>query len=334
MNQSNQKTASFHDALAAIVYYLINILLFPITLIGNVVMTVSFVASRKSNVSGTALSPLTARWLLHNLGSREDEPAHRLMMAISGASVTLALGPMVLAHRLTGFVPKGYRLPLQGEITLGNQGMHRQTFYDDVLERYLPDIPQFVILGAGFDTRALRLIGKPEYGNVRSFEIDTPATVAFKQEKLSKAGIDASIITFVPADFEKDDWFGLLLQAGFDLAQPVLFIWEGVTPYLDETAVRETLRKVASLAKGSVIAFDYFSSEVIESQTLEMRSIRASLSAGGEPLKFGVDSTPLLRDRLAELLHECGLTLIEQITVGQEEQGKRAWGGFAVAFVE
>ena len=65
-----------------------------------------------------------------------------------------------------------------------------------------------------------------------------------------------------------------------------------------------------------------------------MRSVRASLSAGGEPLKFGVDSTPPSRERLAELLQSCGLTLIEQRTLGQEAEGKRALGGFAIAAVK
>ena len=56
-------------------------------------------------------------------------------------------------------------------------------------------------------------------------------------------------------------------------------------------------------------------------------------SDGGEPLKFGVDSTPPSRERLTELLQSCGLTRIEQRTLGQETEGKRAWGGFAIAAV-
>jgi hypothetical protein len=55
--------------------------------------------------------------------------------------------------------------------------------------------------------------------------------------------------------------------------------------------------------------------------------------AAGEPLRFGIDSTPPSRDRLSELLQSCGLTLAEQRTLGQETDGKRAWGGFAVATV-
>jgi methyltransferase (TIGR00027 family) len=334
MNQNDQNTVSRRGPIAAAVYYLLNILLFPITLVGYVLMSISFYAGRKSTVSGTALAPLTGRWLLHNLGSRPDEPANRLMMSMSGISVSLTLGPMIFAHRVSGYVPKAYRYPFQGEITLGNQGGARQTLFDRVVEQYLPDITQFVILGAGFDTRALRLKGAPEYAPVRSFEIDTPPTLAFKRAKLTKAGIDSTGLTFVPADFEKDDWLTRLFDSGFDPGQPALFIWEGVIPYLDREAVKDTLRKIASTAKGSIVAFDYFTSEVLESQALSMRSVRASLNAGGEPLKFGVDSTPPSRERLAELLQSCGLTLIEQRTMGQETDGKRAWGGFAISGVQ
>jgi methyltransferase (TIGR00027 family) len=319
---------------SAAVYYLLNILLFPITLIGYVLMSVSFIAGRKSGVSRTAQAPLLGRRLLHNLGSRQDEPANRLMMAMAGLSVSLTEGPMIFAHRVSGYVPKAYRYPFQGEITLGNQGGARQTLFDGVVEQYLPGITQFVILGAGFDTRALRLKGTPKYAPVRSFEIDTPPTLAFKRERLAKAGIDSTGVTFVPANFETDDWLTRLINAGFNPGQPALFIWEGVVPYMDREAVKDTLQKIASTAKGSLVAFDYFTSELLESQALSMRSVRASLNAGGEPLKFSVDSTPPSRERLAGLLQSCGLTLIEQRTLGQETEGKRAWGGFAIAAVE
>lgn len=320
--------------MARAVYTLINILLFPITLIGYVVMSVAFYSGRKSAVSGTALAPLTGRWLLHNLGTRPDEPANRLMMAMAGLSVSLTLRPMIFASRVSGYVPEDYRYPFRGEITLGNQGSARQTLYDNVVEQYLSAISQFVILGAGFDTRALRLKGRLRYAAVRSFEVDTPPTLAYKREKLAKAGIDANGVAFVPANFETEDWLVKLVEAGFDPGQPALFIWEGVVPYLTEAAVRDTLRKIAGCAQGTIVAFDYFTSEVTESRALAMRSVRASLNAGGEPLKFGVDSTPPSRERLAELLDSCGLALIEQVTAGQETEGKRAWGGFAIAGVK
>jgi methyltransferase (TIGR00027 family) len=121
------------------------------------------------------------------------------------------------------------------------------------VDRFLRDIDQFVILGAGFDTRPYRL---PTNTPVRSFEVEMPKTQAFKREMLDKAGIDASKVAFVAADFETEDWFGRLAEAGFETGRRALFLWEGVIIYLDREAVEDTLRKVASCAKGTVLAFD------------------------------------------------------------------------------
>jgi hypothetical protein len=104
--------------------------------------------------------------------------------------------------------------------------------------------------------------------------------------------------------------------------------------YLDRKAVVDTLSKVASCAKGTLLAFDYYTTVSLESGDLYWRFARASTKSAGEPLKFGVDSTPPSRERLSELLHSCGLALLEQRTLGRETQKERAWGGFAIAVVE
>lgn len=324
---------SRHSLVAVTLYYVILLLLFPITLVGYIISIGSFFTGRSSGASGTAQAPLFARWLAHHYGTRPDEAANRLMRVVPGVpwlSLRLIATPLLLAHRVSGYIPPDFRYPFTGTITLQNQGTARQTLYDSVVDRYLPQLSQFVILGAGFDTRAYRL---PEGVGVRCFEVDRPATIAAKRDALAQVGIKRAEVSLVAADFEKEDWFTRLVEAGFDPTQPALFICEGVLPYLDREAVMSTLRTIAGTAKGTIVAFDYFTSEVLESQALVMRSIRASLKAGGEVLKFGVDSTPPSRDRLVELLHACGLTLIEQHTAGPETDGKRAWGGFAIATV-
>ncbi|PMR75825.1 class I SAM-dependent methyltransferase [Billgrantia endophytica] len=333
MTDPEQEIVSRRGPLAAIIFYIVCILLFPAMVIGYVFWVGKLYAKRTSGVSGTAQGPLSARWFQHRLGVRYDEPAHRLLMVLPGISpfaVWLLFGPLQLAHRLSGYVPPAFRYPFEGDVTFSNQVSARQTFYDGVVEQYLADIPQFVILGAGFDTRAYRL---PKQWSVRSFEVDTPETLAIKQEAMEVAEIDSAGVTFVAADFEKEDWFNRLVEAGFDADKPSLFLWEGVTPYLDRAAVEDTLRKIAGCARGSVIAFDYFTTEVLESQSLHLRVVRASLQAGGEPLKFGIDSTPPTSDHLAELLQSCGLTLREQHILGKETAGKRALGGYAIAVV-
>jgi methyltransferase (TIGR00027 family) len=323
------------DLIAATVFYILSILLLPLTLLGYVIWVgKALLTGRKSGVSGTAQGPLSARWFQHHLGTRRDEPANRLMMVLPGVpplGLRLVAGPTLLAHRLSGYVPKAFRYPFEGDISIQYEASARQTFFDTVVDRYLADIAQFVILGAGFDTRAYRL---PKDTRVRSFEVDAPKTQAIKREMLHKAGIDSTGVTFVSADFEKEDWLTRLVEAGFDPSKPALFLWEGVIVYLDREAVESTLRKIASTAKGSVVAFDYSTTEVLESQAFYFRYARAATRVAGEPLKFGIDSTPPSRERLAELLRSCGLSLGEQRTLGQETAGKRAWGGFATAIVK
>ncbi len=104
--------------------------------------------------------------------------------------------------------------------------------------------------------------------------------------------------------------------------------------YLDRGTVEDTLHKISRIAKGSVVAFDYLTTEPLESRALHWRYARAATGAGGEPLKFGIDSTPPSSERLAELLQSCGLSLGEHRTLGHETEGKRAWGGFATAVVK
>lgn len=335
MNQTDHRVVSRRDPTAAAVFYILYILLLPVTVVGYVLWVgKALLAGLGSGVSGTAQGSLSARYFEHHLGTRRDEPSNRLLTALPGVSplgVRLFAGPLMLAHRLSGYVPKAFRYPYEGEVSMQYEASARQTFFDSVVDRYIADIPQFVILGAGFDTRAVRL---PKDSRVRSFELDAPKTQAIKMKMLEKAGIDSSGVKFVAADFEKEDWLVRLVEAGFDPGKPALFLWEGVIMYLDRKAVESTLRKIASTAKGSIVAFDYMTTEPLESQALYWRYARVGTRIAGEPLKFGIDSTPPSSDRLAEFLQSCGLSLGEHRTLGQETEGKRAWGGFATAIVK
>jgi methyltransferase (TIGR00027 family) len=289
--------------------------------------------SRRTGASATVLASLYTRYMQHLLGTRRDEPAARLIRAMPSVwqpGLRLITAPSDAAHRLTGYVPRLYRYPYPGDPPMIHQSAARTTFYDEAVERYLPRVEQLVILGAGFDTRAYRL---PEDTRVRCFEIDEPTTQAFKREVLRKAGIDTSRVTFVPADFEEHDWLQRLVEEGFDPAKRTFFTWESVSMYLDRASVEATLRKVASSAPGSAIAFDYMSSEMIHGGSLFWRYGRAVINAAGEPWKFGIDNTPPVRRRVAEFLAGCGLELAEQRNFGPETERERAPAGFAIGVV-
>ena len=318
---------------SAVAYYVLCTLMSPLIVVGYIVWVSKTIATGRSGVSGSAQGPLAARFSEHNVGTRQDEAADRLMRALPGVpplGLHLTAGPVLLAHRLTGYVPRAVRYPFEGDIPRQYEASARIWFFDAAVGQYLPDVAQFVILGAGFDTRAYRL---PDGTRVRVFEVDSPQTQMVKRETLKKAGIDSSRVTFVPADFETEDWLACLTAAGFDPGERTLFLWEGVTMYLDREAVEDTLRKIASTAHGSVVVFDYFTTEALESRALYWRYGRATTKAAGETLKFGVDSTPPSRERLAELLRSCGLSLSGQRTLGEDTQARRAWGGFATATV-
>ena len=320
-----------------ITYRLLQIILLPFAAVGYAVFVAQSVAyGRRSGTSATVLASLYTRYMQHRLGTRLDEPAARLMMVMPGVShpglffVTL---PTLLTHRLTGYVPGIYRYPYEGEPPMMHQPAARTTYYDRAIERHIHGVEQFVVLGAGFDTRVYRLPDAGRQANVRCFEVDAPRTQAFKREMLAKAGVDATRATYVPADFQKEDWFEKLVSAGFDPEKPTLFTWEGVTMYLNPDAVENSLRKMAGTAAGTIVAFDYFSAELIESNSFFMRYARAVMRKTGEPWHFGIDNTPPARQRAAEFLERCGLVLEEQRNFGPETKWMRAMAGFAIASV-
>ena len=117
-------------------------------------------------------------------------------------------------------------------------------------------VRQYVILGAGLDTFAYRN-PHPE-GVLQVFEVDHPATQAWKQARLEETGITLPAdLTFVPVDFETQTLAEGLGSTGFDLGKSTFFSWLGVTPYLTTQAVMETLRFIASAPAGSGVVFDY-----------------------------------------------------------------------------
>ena len=115
-------------------------------------------------------------------------------------------------------------------------------------------VRQMVILGAGLDTFALR---SPHGAGIRIYEVDYPATQAWKRQRLAEAQLALpQCLTFVPVDFERDDLRQRLAGAGLEQNAPAFFSWLGVVPYLTEEAVIGTLDSIASIPNAEVV-FDY-----------------------------------------------------------------------------
>jgi methyltransferase (TIGR00027 family) len=185
----------------------------------------------------------------------------------------------------------------------------RTRFAEDALAAAIGrGVRQVVVLGAGLDTYAYR---GPSRDAVRIFEVDYPATQAWKRQRLVEAGIDVpDSLTFAPVDFERQTLAEGLTAAGFDPAQQTFFTWLGVVPYLTEQAVWSTLGFIASLPNGAHVVFDY--SDPPTSLSPEVRAEhekRATrVAALGEPWVNYLEADPL-HARLTEL----GFTEIEDL---------------------
>jgi len=126
---------------------------------------------------------------------------------------------------------------------------------DRVAQAVAAGVRQVVILGAGLDTGAYR---SPHGLDVSWFEVDHPATQAWKQRRLRQAGIEVpAFLQYVPIDFETEILGERLAAAGFDDAAPSIFVWLGVVPYLSEAAIFGTLAFIAGLPGGAEVVFDY-----------------------------------------------------------------------------
>jgi len=139
----------------------------------------------------------------------------------------------------------------------------RTRYIDDVVQAALSQgIGQVVILGAGLDTRPYRL---PGMDGVKVFEVDLPAVQNDKKKKIKKHfGRLPENVTFIPIDFDTQTLDAVFSGTTFDPSKPAVFIWEGVTQYITEEAVRQTLAFVGKSIPGSIIVFTYVLKSIIE----------------------------------------------------------------------
>jgi methyltransferase (TIGR00027 family) len=168
----------------------------------------------------------------------------------------------------------------------------RTRFIDDAVEQALSrGIGQVVILGAGLDTRPYRLSG---IERARIFEVDLPAVQEGKKKKLQKRfGRLPAHVTFIPIDFDKESLQDVFTGTPFDPVSPAIFIWEGVTQYLTEEAVRHTLAFIGAAAPGSVLVFTYVLKSFIERRSGVAGEDRMMdmVARRGSPWLFGLDSS-------------------------------------------
>lgn len=204
----------------------------------------------------------------------------------------------------------------------------RTRFIDDAVRRHVADgIPQLVVLGAGFDSRAHRM---PELAHAAVFEIDRADTQRAKTAVLA-GRTPIARVRYVPVDFLRDDLGTALIGAGWDAAAGTLFVWEGVTHYLTREAVAAVLAWIGTTAGRAGLVFTYVHTGLLDGSVRFEggERILANVRALGEPWTFG-----LRPSEVGGFLAHHGLDLGEDL--GAEEYRARylpaernGFGGYA-----
>lgn len=214
-----------------------------------------------------------------------------------------------------------------------SSGVVRTRAIDDwVVQAVAEGAQQLVLLGAGFDSRGLRL---PQAKEIPVFEVDHPATQEEKRKRLQSCieRVPANI-HYVAVDFERDDLETQLRKAGFAPQTPAVVVWEGVISYLTEPAVQSTFHMLSRLlAPSSSVIFTYMHKAALDGSRAfpGARRWRSWVRWGGEPFLSGFDPATLgevLKPFRFQLVRD---TSTEQIAreycppLGRHEPGSAAY---------
>ena len=178
---------------------------------------------------------------------------------------------------------------------------------DAVQDAFSRGIRTFLILGAGFDTRANRL---PALKRSQVLEVDLPDVQADKRRRLARSGVNTSNVRFISIDFDAVPLAETFAKNDLRKEEPQCLVWEGVTQYLSAKGVSAILSYAASMPAGSEIIFTYVLEEAITRQFSPGRNeeFRKTASYHPEPWHFGIDP-----DRLPSFLQEHHLILAADV---------------------
>jgi methyltransferase (TIGR00027 family) len=198
----------------------------------------------------------------------------------------------------------------------------RSRYAEDLLAQAVAQgVGQFVILGAGLDTFAFR---QPAFARqLQIYEVDHPATQAWKRERLAAAGVAApDNLRWAPIDFEQQSLAAGLREAGFNASRPTFFSWLGVTQYLTLPAIDATLRVVAALPTPSTIVLSFMLPDIDlpPEEAAAARAVADDAARRGEPWL-----TRIAPQHLAVRLNQLGFR--EVIYLSPAEASARYFAG-------
>lgn len=176
----------------------------------------------------------------------------------------------------------------------------RSRFTEDRLAAARNRVKQYVVLGAGLDSYALRM--GDALGDMLVYEVDDPPFQAWKRRRIEQLGLTPPPnVRYVPCDFETMSLAEALAVQGFDADAPCFISWLGVTQYLTLDAIRETLRWAGARPPGSELVL-----------TLVEPGDRPAPDA--PPRNIIAYTSYIAMEEMAEMLREAGFSRIEPLT--------------------
>jgi len=171
----------------------------------------------------------------------------------------------------------------------------RTKYFDDSLSNWIKKFPssQVVLLGAGFDSRALRFEAQAK--SVDFFEVDLKAMLEYKKGVIELNSLQTKNekhIKYVPTNFQKDDLFSNLLDKGFDRRKPTYFLCEGLSFFLDKEIIDDLFLKIeANTYEKTQVVLDYAFLDYIEGDLsyYGAKETNNELKAISEPHVFGIN---------------------------------------------
>jgi len=161
----------------------------------------------------------------------------------------------------------------------------RTSFFDhlvvDALDR---GVRQVVVIGAGYDGRAMRYARS----GVTWFEVDHPATQADKLERLARLGLSTDGVVFVAADLTVEDVAARLGAAGVVVTAPALLVVEGLASYLDEVVLDATLSGLRTLAHHTTrlaVSVGLADTDDDDGAAARAAAFQAAVASMGEPIR-------------------------------------------------
>lgn len=251
---------------------------------------------------------VNGRWTMDVFGLRRDPAARKLAAKIPNNStfgLWLALLPLWLARQIAGEPIIYPTLPTPNAAGIANLIPSRTMEFDALIVANTPDAGQLVVLGAGLDTRAY---GPLQDSALALFELDQEANQAHKRKYVAACGIDTTKVEFITVDFADPQWIRALTSSRYDPARKTIFLWEGVTLYLSEQTVSNTLMTLkTNAAPGSVVIADFYSTRFL--RIGKGRQVSKLFDITGEGMGVGLEFSSDAEGQLRRFVEAQGLML-------------------------